>query len=296
MTQIRNFVFTLNNPSIEDYDALFSIDYKYLIFGEETASSGTYHLQGYCELTKRITFAKIKKSLHRFWFAARAGTQEQAIAYCKKEGRFHEFGERKQQGKRGDLVAIRDHIAEGNNIRDLITDDGEITVNANTLRTAEKLFKYFEPPRDYKPIVLWFYGTTGCGKTRTARRLLPDAYYTRCTTGKWWNGYDGHQDVIIDDIREDIVPFWRILGLIDRYPDQVEDKYGIRQFRGKRIIITSPDTPRAMYPYTVDNLDQLDRRIDHVVQIMMDDEFYEQDIEKMEKWLEGAEGTEKEFV
>lgn len=290
MTQIRNFVFTLNNPAVEDYDALFCIDYQYLIFGEETASSGTYHLQGYCELTKRVSFAKLKKLLRRCWFAPRAGSQAEAIKYCKKEGLYHEFGEPRKQGRREDILAIRDHIEEGNNIRSMFVDDGEIIVNANTIRIAEKLFKYFEPPRDYKPTVLWFYGPTGCGKTRTARELLPDAYFSSNSTGKWWNGYDGHQDVIIDDIREDSICYKNILGLLDRYPYQVEDKYGIRQFRGKRIIVTAPWPPSETYVHTTEDKGQLARRIDHVVQICLDDDFYEEDLKDMRKWLEEEVG------
>jgi len=34
MAQLRNFVFTLNNP-VEDYESLMGLDYEYLIIGEE---------------------------------------------------------------------------------------------------------------------------------------------------------------------------------------------------------------------------------------------------------------------
>jgi len=35
MAQLRNFVFTLNNPTVEDYESLMGLDYEYLIIGEE---------------------------------------------------------------------------------------------------------------------------------------------------------------------------------------------------------------------------------------------------------------------
>jgi len=31
MAQLRNFVFTLNNPTVEDYESLMGLDYEYLI-------------------------------------------------------------------------------------------------------------------------------------------------------------------------------------------------------------------------------------------------------------------------
>jgi len=40
MAQLRNFVFTLNNPTVEDYESLMGLDYEYLIIGEEVADSG----------------------------------------------------------------------------------------------------------------------------------------------------------------------------------------------------------------------------------------------------------------
>jgi len=33
--------------------------------------------------------------------------------------------------------------------------------------------------------------------------ITPEAYFNASTTGKWWGGYDGHQDVILDDVREE---------------------------------------------------------------------------------------------
>lgn len=285
MKQIRNFVFTINHPQIEDFDGLFAIAAVYMIIGEEVGESGTNHLQGYIELTKRVTFGKLKALIPRAHIEPRAGTQAQAITYCKKEGKYYEFGKPRKQGSREDITAIREFISEGNNLRGLFLSDGEINLNANTIRIAEKLFKYFEPPRDYKPTVLWLYGATGCGKTYTARELLPKAYFYANSTGKWWNGYDGHQDIIIDDIREENFPFVSLLGLLDRYPYQVEDKGSIREFRGKRIIITAPTGPAETYGSTLEDMEQLRRRIDHVIMVDMKDDFYAQDFETIALWL-----------
>lgn len=264
MKQLRNFVFTVNNPSQEDENNLQEIGYQYLVYGREKGENGTPHLQGYCELTHRRTFVKLKEIMPRAHIEARRGNQQQAIAYCKKEGIYYEFGTRRSQGSRTDITAIREFVSEGNNLRSLISNEGEITLNGNTLRIAEKLFKYYEPPRDYKPMVFWFHGSTGTGKTREAHRLLPAAYFHSGSTGKWWPGYDGHTDIILDDIRPENIPFVSLLGLLDRYPFSVEDKGTIRQFKGQRIIITSPDNPQMTYIDSPEDYKQLARRIDGI--------------------------------
>jgi len=243
MAQLRNFVFTLNNPTVEDYESLMGLDYEYLIIGEEVGDSGTYHLQGYCELTNRKSFDKMKKELPRAYLAGRKGSQSDAIKYCKKGEKYHEFGNPREQGSRKDITAITKLISEGSNIRELISNEGEINLNVNTIRLAEKLLTYYEPPRDYQPTVLWLWGATGCGKSCTARTLLPEAYFNASTTGKWWGGYDGHQDVILDDVREETFPYSLMLAILGAHPVRIEDKGTIRQFRGRRIIVTSPYGP-----------------------------------------------------
>ena len=35
---------------------------------------------------------------------------------------------------------------------------------------------------------------------------------------KWWEGYDGHEVVLLDDIRKDFCKFHELLTLLDIYP------------------------------------------------------------------------------
>jgi len=93
------------------------------------------------------------------------------------------------------------------------------------------LLRYTDTPRDYEPQVIWLWGKTGTGKTRTAVSLLPDAYFKSNGGGKWWPNYDGEEDVIIDDLRSATYPFLELLGMTDRYPYTIEDKGTIRQFK-----------------------------------------------------------------
>lgn len=106
---VFNYVFTLNNPTQAEVAALtgdWETRFSYLVFGRETGDSGTPHLQGYFRLQakQRLTTVRQYPGLARAHFEVMRGTSAQAIAYCKKDGDFDEFGEppRSNQGKRSD--------------------------------------------------------------------------------------------------------------------------------------------------------------------------------------------------
>jgi len=103
MSQARRWVFTLNNPTAEEEINIIlhganieapPCDFKYLIFGRETGESGTPHLQGYFELTKKLRLSQIKTIIgfERTHLETSRGTSKQASDYCKKEGDFEEYG------------------------------------------------------------------------------------------------------------------------------------------------------------------------------------------------------------
>lgn len=276
--QLRNFVFTWNNPGaklIGDdaatekaqkyikylYDEQ-RVPIKFITYGIEHGEKGTLHFQGYCELTSRLSFRRITEYFDNCHIEPRRGTQQQAIDYCRKGGVFDTFGEPKIQGDRSDLLHIKSLLDINSSIKTLL-DDGVIQ-NAQALRLAQSLLRYTDAPRDYKPTVRWFYGASGTGKTREARSLLPHAYFKTNVSSRWWPNYDGEEDVIIDDLTPDKYSFIMMLGLLDRYPYQVEDKGTIREFRGRNIIITCTLSPEFVYEGIEfqGSLDQLTRRID----------------------------------
>lgn len=253
----RNFCFTINNYSEEDYHNLLKIPAEYLIIGYETGEKGTPHIQGYIELKKRTRFETLKKMMPRAHIETRKGTSAQAADYCKKDGKYEEWGTRKMQGKRNDL----------DKVRECALNDGMRTVtsiyNTQQIRVAEKFLTYNEEPRNWKPLVIWIYGPTGTGKSKLARELITsEDIYTKNTGTKWWDGYDKHENVIIDDFRPSWWDITYMLNLIDRYEFRIEYKGGSRQFVPKTIIITSSLHPKDCYYNTGEAIDQLLRRID----------------------------------
>jgi len=89
-------------------------------------------------------------------------------------------------------------------------------------------------------------GSTGGGKTRKAHELAKadgGDVYIKSDSTKWFDGYDGHEIAILDDIREGWMPYNDLLTLLDPYPKRVEVKGGWRQWKPRLIILTCPFEP-----------------------------------------------------
>ena len=268
----RNYCFTLNNYTEEELSSLEKIKCKYIIYGRETGNKGTNHLQGFIIWDNAKSFNATKKQLsQRTHIEICKGTPYDNFVYCSKDGSFIERGERPErvgQGKRNDMLAIKKAIAQNIQVKKMLQND--MILNHQQLRFAEQLEKYYERKRNWKPVVKWYWGETGTGKTKTAYEEFlakaedPDDIYFSMDTGKWWEGYDAQPYVIIDDMRGDFLKFHQLLKLLDRYPYKVECKGASRQFLATEIIITSCVPPEELYPNLGEQVEQLIRRIDNI--------------------------------
>jgi len=254
----RAWFLTINNPTQEH--KLKALKYIYLasygIIGEELApTTGTEHIHIYFRLPDAVTFSKIKKDFPTANIKVALGNDQQNKIYCSKERMLAEHGTVTQQGRRTDLDKVKALVKENPSMRTIIEEVGSL----QSIKTAEKLLVYLEPKRNWKTEVLWFCGATETGKSREAYRIAPDAY-TAMDTGAWWEGYDGHTEIIIDDMRRDFLKFHQLLKLFDRYPYRVEVKGGSRQILARTIIVTSCYSPEEMFD-TREDIQQLLRRL-----------------------------------
>lgn len=263
------FVFTLNNPDKNDGFTLcdeLERCCSFVIIGLETGKKGgTYHWQGYAELRKKTRESTIR-AMGKWHVERRRGTQEQAIAYCKKDGNWIQHGVQNCQGRRNDLDAVR-QFATVEGMRGV-----SAIYNLQAIRVAEKYLTYNEEPRNWKPEVIYITGPSGSGKSRKAREIvasrgLQDDLYTKNDSSKWWEGYDGHEAVIIDDFRDTWWPPTELLRLLDRYEARVEYKGGLRQLRAKLILITSIKHPQTLYRNNMECNLQFTRRVDCLIEL-----------------------------
>jgi len=203
------------------------------------------------------------------------GTPEQAIAYCEKEESrdltagfgFVQFGERPAgpgQGCRTDLAEIGKRLRDGETIKQVAQDHPGDYIRYHRGLTA--FAALFSAPRTVTTDVFWFHGSTGSGKSHAARELSPDAYWKSMDSSKWWDGYDGVADVVLDDYRCNFSTFTFLLRLFDKYPLQVEVKGGTVNFNARRVFVTAPHPPDVMWSNREEkgDLGQLTRRITEV--------------------------------
>ena len=214
------------------------------------------------ELKRRISFRRVADVFKHCHLERRMGTQQQAIDYCGKDGCVVTHGAPKIQGDRSDLQLIKFRMESTRDIKTLL--DESVIVSYQGLRIAQELLQYMDTPRNSKPNVIWIYGPTGSGKTRLARRAMPNAYFKDNGSGRWWPNYAGQKQVIIDDLRSENYPFMYTLGLLDRYPFKVEGKGTIYEFQGTEIIITSSKHPQEVYTNAWEDVSQIIRRISSI--------------------------------
>lgn len=265
--QYRAFVFTLNNYKAEDIQWLEvwfnSGRVRYLVVSKEEApSTGTPHLQGYVYLKGRgTTWNSMRNSLFgggRAYIAVAKGNPEQNERYVKKtrdcdevaNSEVFEFGERPKTSKeKGEQEIDRYQRARQLCLEDNIDDvDADIYVrNYSTLKKIRDDAKLSKDLDDIDEMDNhWFYGESGSGKSWTARNRYPYAYLKMCN--KWWQGYAGEEDVLIEDFdkRHDVlVHHLKIWS--DRYPFICEVKGSGVKIRPRRIIVTSNYHPEQIW-------------------------------------------------
>lgn len=109
-----------------------------------------------------------------------------------------------------------------------------------TFRKLESDFA--PPPKDLPPGTIcgwWYWGEAGTGKSYQARIDFPGAYL-KIPQNKWWDGYNGEENVIIEDFDpEDKYMGKYFKQWCDEKVFRVELKHGGKVIRPKRICITS---------------------------------------------------------
>lgn len=92
-----------------------------------------------------------------------------------------------------------------------------------------------------------FWGATGTGKSRRAWDEAGLSAYPKDPRTKFWDGYRGQENVVIDEFRG-AIDISHMLRWLDRYPVIVEVKGSATVLSAKKIWITSNISPDDWYP------------------------------------------------
>lgn len=255
MSRSKYWCFTLNNYNENEEQAIQNIVTEeivtYLVYGKEVGESGTRHLQGYIELSRRWRLTQIKRLLgRRAHIEARRGTSQEADEYCKKDDT-HPFiyGTLSipRQGNRSDLSALQESLRNGRNLRFIAEEHFGQFLRYQRGITAYRLINSIQ--RTWQTQVIVYWGATGTGKTSAVHENLPslDSLYTH-VGNNWFDGYDGQPIVLFDDFSGADFKLPYLLKLLDRYPMKVPIKGGFVEWAPYEIYITSNLDPKDWFP------------------------------------------------
>jgi len=259
MALSRGWCFTCNNYSLQDEKCFSDLGIaegtRYLIYGRECGENGTPHLQGYLELIQRSRLSALKKIHEQAHWEPRKGSPLEAAEYCKKESNFVEFG--RPLRAKVELEEACEMVRKGVSLVEL--DDKCPGLAVRYHRGFEAMQRRQWKDRTDPPWVVWLWGPTGVGKTREACHVPPPGGTYMKPSGKWWDGYEQQQRIVIDDFSVESIPFRELLRLLDRYPYQGEVKGGYVKINSPEIYITSEYPPEHWYSGT--ELAQIKRRV-----------------------------------
>ena len=261
-TKSRKWFLTINNYNDKEWDKALKeiMNTNYGICCKEIGAQGTPHIHIWLHYKNARAFTSIQKKFKRANIQEGKGRDQDQV-YLKKDNVYEEYGEMESQGKRNDIIVIKDIINKGGEMNEIIKKAS----NFQTLRTGELLLKYLEKPRPVEPIeVIWYYGKSGTGKTK--KIFDTEVNIFRPTSYKWWEGYDNHKVVLVDDWRPTWCNFVNLLKLTDIYPFRVQTKGGSRQVKYNKIYFTSHLSPKDYFSELLDSdYLQLERRITRLV-------------------------------
>lgn len=127
-------------------------------------------------------------------------------------------------------------------------------VRVRSYKTLKQIEKDYMNPVAVERKVRVYWGPSGLGKSRRAWYEAGITAYPKSPTSIYWDGYNNHTNVVIDEFRGGI-EISSVLRWLDRHPVCVECKFGACILAATDVWITSNIPPEQWYP----NLDDLTR-------------------------------------
>lgn len=227
---------------------------RYLVYGHEVGDAGNFHLQGYVAFDQQVAFSTVSGAIPGAHIERAKGNATQNRAYCIKDQDFVEEGVFPQQGRRNDLWDLKEiaKSRKGIRLRDAIEEFPAIV--AKYPRFVDTLQRVYGMDRREPPIVFYFWGPTGRGKSRTAyvlARMLGRVFRVPQAKGSglYYDAYDGEEVLLFDEFYGNRMKWASLLDVTDRYPNMLACHGGAgRANVAKYIFFCSNAPPDKLYP------------------------------------------------
>lgn len=242
---------TINNYTLEDI-ACFEkakLHATYFVYGREKGENGVPHLQFMISFEQQLSLTAVSKMFPKAHLEvkSRKSTFKQASDYCKKEKNFTEWGtlpldqqvaggiatknkfeDTKAKAKSGNIEDIdaEHYIKYYNTIKKIALDNKATPADLTWLEGQQPNY--------------WIVGPTRTGKSWKGRELTGPGRYLKNAANKWWDKYNGEENVLIEDL--DKIHSYQGFYLkiwADKYAFPVEIKQSGDLIRPKMIVVTS---------------------------------------------------------
>lgn len=213
---------------------------------EQGTTTDYLHWQLLAAFKTKVRLAAVKKlfgnEVHAELSRSNAATDYVWKADTRIEGTQFELGKTAfKRNSETDWQAVLDEAKCGR--LDSIPPDIVVRHYGNLRRIAMDNLQPLPIEREVK--VYW--GPTGVGKSRLAWQEATLNAYPKDPRTKFWDGYRGQENVVIDEFRGGI-DIAHLLRWFDRYPVNVEIKGAATTLKATCIWITSNLNPMQWYP------------------------------------------------
>lgn len=211
---------------------------------EEGSSTGYRHWQVLVAFQKKVTCASVKTVFGESCHIEITRSDAANDYVWKDDTRVgHQFELGKLAVKRNsskDWDAVLTSVKQGR--FDEVPSDILIRCYGN----LKKIHVDSLSPNPCEKQVYVFWGATGTGKSRRAWEEATFDAYPKDPNTKFWDGYRGQENVVIDEFRG-LINISHMLRWLDRYPIIVEIKGSSCVLNAKKIWITSNLKPDVWY-------------------------------------------------
>lgn len=273
----RAYSVTVNNWAPGDTALIKRLkNVKYMVFGEEVGEEGTPHLQGMLVFKNARTMTAIQKEWQELGISGchlePCRDQHALMVYCKKDGKvaIEEGQAPVGKGKRMDLDKVKSDIKDGKKMSEIAEEHWGAYCRFDRAFGKYAGMQAKKEAKQFRTVTVnWITGPTGVGKTRDAvynadGRPKEDTYVL--TGGaKWWDGYDGEKNLVIDEYAGQWKCPW-LLRVLDGHILRLEIKGSFTYARYTSVTVTTNLKWHEIHPMAKEeHKNALKRRITNYV-------------------------------
>lgn len=246
------------------------------------SAAGLHHIHMVVEDVKKMRFSEIKKTYAPgAHFEKTQGTKKEVEAYINKTGKYEEKGEqviyscqvgelKGKQGRRTDLLHMYDMIRDGFTDYEIIEDNPDYIKHLSKIRDTRQVYISEQCKKMHKREMHCEFWQAPPGVDLSG--MIYDKFgfrnvYTISDYSYIWDGYEGQDVVLFDDIDMDRIRHKDLKRWLNIYPIDLHCRFQNKPARFTKVFMTSHESFENLFKWVRINYfdDYMDlKRLVHV--------------------------------